>query len=479
MLRAIFLVCIVTALMPLPALAAQIISSSDTVTRHEPGVASDHRLSLTLGNAIVAGEIFTFEFSQHDVSSITNSDVLITLQTATSSVVFSNWTFSPTATDSFSVTFNSAIAAGSTVLLDIGSEAGGANQILNPSSQGSHEYRINSSVDAIVAIGLLPITRDTVGVSATIKEVVEPTVSGGTCASSRCVFGDQQEDGLTLSLFGWSHPNGTVYAIYGGGVIGTARADIRGYFSFNINDLPADTESVWLYSLDQTEERNAFSELSLDLVEDALNEYRGIGLSPTLFVQPTSENTYDVSGWTVSNGLVTLRNSLGVVVALVQADASGYFQYEYDMEGEVSSVFLYAQSELGAVDSQDSLRVTLRPFDSRPIISPGLPPFLSDLTPEESESEQDDVSEQYTPQTLCLVGDISSNEIVDLADMSVWAYWRDRPDEFRTRMASDTEDFCLNRDDKFDLADISIISYYWQQRWPDISRFDQQGRDRI
>lgn len=169
--------------------AASLSSLSDTVTRHAPGIASDHTIRFKSPVGLnAAGQTITVSFaSGFTLTPILASDVAISSGPVSGlensfSVAASATNFDWGATISGQmIILTHPLATGSDTLADeyivikIGLIAGGTNQIINTVTLGSSIVTISTSNGALGALAI-PIANDQVGIGATIGSIAAVTL---------------------------------------------------------------------------------------------------------------------------------------------------------------------------------------------------------------------------------------------------------------------------------------------------------------
>ena len=182
--------------------AANVTGFSNTLSDSAPGVAADHTIEFATPSGMSDTETLVITLADFgDVNTITDSDVEIEV----GGVVNSDFTFSAT-TDTLEFTASgTSIAEEEEVVIRVGENAGGTNQIVNPASTGSYPIQADvgggDSGETRVAI------TDSVTVTASVDTVFTFTVAG--LASGESVNGvtTTGESTATAIPFGTLEPD--------------------------------------------------------------------------------------------------------------------------------------------------------------------------------------------------------------------------------------------------------------------------------
>lgn len=135
--------------------AANMTSVSDTLSDSDLGVAADHEIVFTTPTGIATDENVSIEFPlefQVSTSSVAASDIAVSIagvgaQTVGSTCGANQVAASTTpASGVLNVYFCTAtVAAGGTTTIQVGTNAGGSNQFVNPEQSGSYEILLGTS----------------------------------------------------------------------------------------------------------------------------------------------------------------------------------------------------------------------------------------------------------------------------------------------------------------------------------------------
>lgn len=163
------------------AYASSLVTLSDTVSRHAPSVASDHSILFTNHDGVDApGEYFDIQFpNDFDLSTLTFSDVDLShgatgtesVETVVAIASATEWGMNITGTTirlTHPTTATGSILGNEKVLVKIGTNAGGVNQIINSPTLGSAIVRITTSTGEYGALAI-PVAQDQVGVSGDVE----------------------------------------------------------------------------------------------------------------------------------------------------------------------------------------------------------------------------------------------------------------------------------------------------------------------
>lgn len=163
--------------------AANVTNASDLMTDSAPGASSDHTITFGNPTAIQIGETMTVTFpsaaNQFDVSSISVADAEVWVGGIDDTA---NWTFS---NDDPTLTFTrttSVLASTSDIEIRVGTNAGGTNQIVNPTVQDSYEITIAGTMTDTGATRVVIL--DTVELTAAVETTFEFTVIGKAAATA-------------------------------------------------------------------------------------------------------------------------------------------------------------------------------------------------------------------------------------------------------------------------------------------------------
>jgi hypothetical protein len=186
----------------LKAEAASITNASDTLSNSAPSVASDHTIAFTVPNGMLIGATFTLTFptagGEFVMGSVDEPDIDILV----------NGTASSTAGTAANATWGVGVAGGvitfetpddmapaSSTLIEvrIGSNAGGSNQITNPTATSSYIIEIGGTMQDSGQVRVAII--DEVTVSAAVDASLTFTVGG--VAGGQAVNGTTTDAGST------------------------------------------------------------------------------------------------------------------------------------------------------------------------------------------------------------------------------------------------------------------------------------------
>lgn len=155
--------------------AANVTEASDLLTDSAPGVVSDHTITFGTPTGIAAGETITIEFPGGFVmDSVSAADISVTGGDA-------NWTESISGQIVTLTKDTTAVPADTDITVQIGLNAGGTNQITNPSTTGSYELTIAGTMTDTGATRVAIV--DTVEVTAAVETTFEFTVIGKDSAT--------------------------------------------------------------------------------------------------------------------------------------------------------------------------------------------------------------------------------------------------------------------------------------------------------
>jgi hypothetical protein len=162
--------------------AANVTTFTNTLTDSAPAVVSDHEIRFVTPTGVAAGEtiVLTFDALFLGIAALDEGDIDLDINavdtTLAAAAAGATW---GVATDATSITLTSdtgIVAAGNTVIIQIGlNAAGGVNQITNP-AVGS--YPINATVGSADSGETRVAIVDAVTVTATVDTIFTFTVQG-------------------------------------------------------------------------------------------------------------------------------------------------------------------------------------------------------------------------------------------------------------------------------------------------------------
>lgn len=163
------------------ALAANVTGFSDTLSDSAPNVAADHTIEFVTPSGMDAGGTITITLTDFgDVSTITSSDLEFEINGATTSVDAaasgSTWGVSTAAEEIQLTSDTTALAEDDSIVVRVGENASGTNQITNPTSTGS--YPVQVDVDSVDSGETRVAITDSVTVTASVDTVFTFTVAG-------------------------------------------------------------------------------------------------------------------------------------------------------------------------------------------------------------------------------------------------------------------------------------------------------------
>lgn len=186
---ALIAICSIVLLAASNVFAASLYYLSDTVTRHAPGIPSDHTIKFKSPVALDAvGQTITITFpSGFTLTPVLTSD--IALSTGPSTGLENTFTVASSATNSDwgatrsgqTILLTHPLLTGTDILADefivikIGTVAGGVNQIINSVTLGNAIINITTSNGATGAFAI-PIAYDQVGIGATNGTIAPVTL---------------------------------------------------------------------------------------------------------------------------------------------------------------------------------------------------------------------------------------------------------------------------------------------------------------
>lgn len=461
---AIFSVVLTVVFSPVVADGLSLTDTSATFERQEINELSNHEFAFTTPSGINIGEtvrlIYPFDFG--GIASITDSDISITSGGIV--VPGTSWSSVSNASEII-ITFTSAIAAASDMIFVIG----GTNQISNPSTAGSYAVDIQGTF-ADSGFSLVPIlSDDQVHVSAKVVAVTTPVTpsSGGSsgggsrrCTEGFCLYDDVDNDSL-VRLEGWSHPFGLVEVYSPTGYLTTVTADGNGFFSIELQSFATGDHTLVFVGTDDDDLRSIITPIGFGINYNTITVIDDVLLAPTIeLLNVQQPGTALFRGVTIPGAEVDIFLN-GIYWTSTTANDDGSWSYELTNMIENREYLITVRGKVFGLQSQLSTSVA------------------AVLLPENIELSF--VEEFFVPgsdivfnrKNLCLTGDLSNDGLVSLQDLSIASYWSDYAELNDQTIPYDQ--WCLNEDQKFDLADLSIISYYWSETWQRIETAYYEG----
>lgn len=281
-------------------------------------------------------------------------------------------------------------------------------------------FSLSSTTNATIGDGNA-YTRKVCGtITSTI--VTPPTTgSGGTSGSGV----------LTGVIFsGYAYPNATVNIWKNGSPLTTTTSNDTGYFTIKLDEDYTPSTLYTLYAEDSLQRRSLLLNYPVAIKTGALTRVTNILFPPTLVIDKTQAKESDsltVSGYAIPNKslsviiegsqskqITTTSSSEGTyqfavpLTGLPKGNYTIYLQYTDDIKGSTVIAFTIANSTVPTTDT-----------------------------------------------TVSLLGDCNADEVINLVDFSVMAFWygKDNPPK-----CVDT-----NNDGIINLVDFSILAFYWNE----------------
>lgn len=283
--------------------AAVLTSVSDTLSDSDLSVASDHTIKFTTPTGVSAAEtiVYTFptaatEFSSSSIAALVLADIDFEIagvdQTVTSTascagagfVGFSIATSTATSTISIEICTSNLIAANASTTLEVGINAGGSNQITNPSAASSYIINIlgTQTDSADLRVAIIDDVVVTASVDVTFTFAISGVSSGATTANGE---GGTTDVATTATTIPW----GTLSP-------GTAKVARQ--------DLAVTTNATNGFVVTIEQDQNLLSSTGADI--DLFADGNGTS-SPSVWASPAgtldSENTYGHYGFTSADDL--------------------------------------------------------------------------------------------------------------------------------------------------------------------------------
>ncbi len=451
--------------------ALGLVNSSDTLAREKVSEASHHRITFQTPSGINPAEtvIFTFPSGFSGVNAITSSDVQIQ-QNAT---VFAstNWSLVSTAS-TLTFTFNTAINPNDVLVFDIGTETpGGVNEITNPSLQGEYIIDIQGSFGDTGLISVPILRDDQVHVTAKVIGAPATTTGGGGGGSRRCRFlsclFDDRDNNSLVRLQGYSHPNGFVDIYHDGGRITRISTNENGFFTTDIQNFATGNHTFFFVGTDENGQSNIITSITAEVTYNTLTVIEGLLLPATIVVDTLNEDTGIgvLSGETVPFASVDLYAN-GEYLTTVIANEAGDWVYAFDNLDPDKNYLFSTVIRFNNLVSEESKVVSVSYTEDQIFVTLLLEELVDGVT-----------HSIFNRNNLCITGDVNTDGIVSLQDMSIVAYWWTHQVPEKLDRLPIFEPRCINEAQDLNLKALSIIAYYYQETWQQIRFFVDHVRD--
>ena len=165
------------------AQAANVTGFSNTLSDSAPSAAADHTIEFTTPSGMDAGGTITITLGSFiDVETITDGDLELDIDETPATVgetaSGATWGVSTSAEEVQLISGTEAVAEGAEIVVRIGENAGGTNQIVNPSGTGSYAMQVDVNGDDSGETQVAIV--DSVTVTASVDTVFNFTVSAVT-----------------------------------------------------------------------------------------------------------------------------------------------------------------------------------------------------------------------------------------------------------------------------------------------------------
>ena len=239
-----------------------------------------------------------------------------------------------------------------------------------------------------------------------------------------------------VKFVGKAYPNSIVTLLKDGQVVETAVADAEGSFTVVANVSSSGTYLFSQYAQDTDGRQSVMRTFHLEITPGVITTVSGFLLPPTIStdkVQIKKGEKVRILGQATPQSEVTLT---------LTSEKEGFtFQVQADIDGR----YLYAL---------DTSELVFEEYDVRATAS------IEGESSTPSSRVRIIVGERTVPREQeILKGDLNGDWLVNLVDFSIAVYWYQKPvlsEEFAQK-----ERERLNGDGNVDLADISVISYFW------------------
>lgn len=229
-------------------------------------------------------------------------------------------------------------------------------------------------------------------------------------------------------LNGLAYPGALITILRDAQLVGTVRADASGVFLFLDSELAGGNYLYGLYAEDADGRQSRIITFSLNLVSQSLSNITGVIIPPTISVQPASVargNPVIVSGFAMPGADIILEILPGGLTEIAPVGVTG--RYSFSIETSILSAGIYqVRGKTQRADAGESV------FS----LSTG---FGVDVPFIERAAEH---------------VDFNRDERVNLVDISIMLFWFGKPVP-----ANHFAD--LNEDGIIDVADFSILAFYW------------------
>lgn len=260
-------------------------------------------------------------------------------------------------------------------------------------------------------------------VTASVGSVIPP------CPT--CVIGGGGGDysfGTNINFSGWAYPGASVFIWKDGKIIKTTIADSMGAFSADIDEKYSESTMYTLYAIDKDGRKSTLLNYPIAIKNGYYTQIRNIRFAPTVSLDKISVKFGDsitVTGYALPENIVDISLE-GPANNIFQDVTSfdGTYKFNYSLLGYPKGEYVLSISYKDDKRSSKLVRFTIGDVNI------------------------------YTIESINNIpGDCNADQIINLIDFSVLAFWYGKPNPPR---CVDT-----NNDDIINLVDFSILAFYW------------------
>lgn len=240
---------------------------------------------------------------------------------------------------------------------------------------------------------------------------------------------------VTSVIFsGRAYPQSTVTLLKDAQIATTTIAGADANFQISISGLSGGNYIFSIYGEDKAGRRSSLLTFQVSVTQSAITSVTGIFIAPTIAIDKSAVKRGDniaIFGQSAPKSEITIAvNSNEEFFVKTQADDGGIYLYNFDTSPlEMGGHFTKSKTALNGEISSFSKAL-------------GFIVGTETIIKEEQEGQQG-----------YLKGNLNDDDRINLADFSIMAYWYNR--------SSPPDNVDLNNDHKIDLVDFSIMAYYW------------------
>lgn len=267
-------------------------------------------------------------------------------------------------------------------------------------------------------------------------EIILPTATGG---AGRAAYIPPQITKTTVFFSGYAYPSGYITLYKDSQNIATTTAESDGKFVISLSDFPGGNYVFSFAAKDSIGRRSSYLTFNSDLSYKSMTEINDIFLSPTLSV--------DNDVFKQNEKLVFSGESIpGAEVTVEVPDMGLSKKVITDPYGKYSVVF----DTLNMVEGDYVVRANAEFEEKKSDFSRTV-----DFSLVASEKFTEETGKEYKK---LIRGDLNNDGLVNIVDFSIGIFWYKEP--LNPKMSL-VEERVLNKDNKIDLRDFSIMAYYW------------------